>query len=40
VWRIPLGLLLNAAIGVVVGAVLVAGYALLRRARGKPALPA
>ena len=39
-WRVPLALLWNAAIGVVTGAILVAVYALVRRARGKPALPA
>jgi hypothetical protein len=39
-WRIPLGLLLNAAIGAITGMVLVGGYAAVRRARGKPALPA
>jgi hypothetical protein len=31
---------LNAAIGVLAGAILVAGYAAGRRIRGKPALPA
>jgi predicted DNA repair protein MutK len=39
-WRIPFGLLLHLATGVVAGLVLVGGYALVRRARGKPALPA
>ena len=39
-WRIPAGLVLNAAIGAVTGAVLVAAYILARRVRGKPALPA
>jgi len=39
-WRIPLGLLLHGALGAVVGLVLVGGYALVRRSRGKPALPA
>lgn len=39
-WQVPVRMLLNAAIGVVTGSILVAGYALVRRARGKPALPA
>lgn len=39
-WRIPLGMLLDALVGLVAGGILVAGYALVRRARGKPALPA
>jgi predicted DNA repair protein MutK len=39
-WSIPLGLLLNAAIGVVAGAILVAVYALVQRLRGKPAFSA
>ena len=39
-WRIPLGLVLHLAIGAVAGLLLVGGYALVRRARGKPALPA
>jgi predicted DNA repair protein MutK len=39
-WHMPLGMLLNAITGVIAGAVLVAVYALVRRMRGKPALPA
>jgi uncharacterized protein len=39
-WRVPATLVLNAAIGVLAGAILVAGYAAGRRLRGKPALPA
>ena len=39
-WRIPLGMLFNLLVGVVAGAILVAVYAVVRRARGKPALPA
>jgi predicted DNA repair protein MutK len=39
-WRIPLGLLLNAAIGVVAGAILVAAHGLARKLRGKPAFSA
>ncbi|MDE2607144.1 MAG: DUF808 domain-containing protein [Burkholderiales bacterium] len=39
-WRIPLGMLLDAATGVVAGAVLVGLFALVRRLRGLPALPA
>ena len=39
-WTVPLGLVLHLAIGAAVGAVLVGVYALVRRARGKPALPA
>jgi predicted DNA repair protein MutK len=39
-WRVPLGLLLNTVIGVATGAILVACHALVRRLRGKPALPA
>jgi len=39
-WRIPYGMLLDAVIGAVAGSVLVAAHALVRRARGKPALPA
>jgi len=40
VWRVPAGMLLDAAIGIVAGALLVGVYALARRLRGKPALPA
>jgi len=39
-WRTPFGMLLDAVVGAIAGGVLVAGYALVRRARGKPALPA
>ena len=39
-WRVPATLVLNAALGVVAGAILVAGYVAARRLRGKPALPA
>lgn len=39
-WRIPLGMLLHMIAGAIAGAILVAGYALVRRVRGKPALPA
>jgi predicted DNA repair protein MutK len=39
-WHGPVTMLLNALTGVVAGSVLVAGYALVRRLRGKPALPA
>ncbi|MEJ8836658.1 DUF808 domain-containing protein [Ramlibacter sp. AN1133] len=38
--RVPAGMLLDAVIGIVVGAVLVGVYALVRRVRGKSALPA
>lgn len=40
VWRLPLRMLADGLIGVVAGTVLVAAYALVRRVRGKPALPA
>ena len=39
-WEMPLGLLLNAAIGVAAGAILVAVYALVQKLRGKPAFSA
>ncbi len=39
-WRIPAGMALNAAIGVLAGAILVGVYVAARRLRGKPALPA
>jgi predicted DNA repair protein MutK len=39
-WHTPLGMLLDAVVGIVTGAVLVAAYAVVRRLRGKPALPA
>jgi len=38
--RIPAGMLLDALVGVVAGALLVAAYALVQRVRGKLALPA
>lgn len=40
IWSLPLSMLADGIIGVVAGAVLVAAYALVRRVRGKPALPA
>lgn len=39
-WRIPLSMLFDGAVGVAAGAVLVAVYALVRKLRGKSALPA
>lgn len=39
-WRGPATMVLNAAIGVLAGTILVGGYAGARRLRGKPALPA
>ena len=39
-WRIPLGMLFDLLVGMVAGAILVGVYAVVRRARGKPALPA
>lgn len=39
-WRVPATMVLNAAIGVLAGAILVAGFIAARRIRGKPALPA
>jgi hypothetical protein len=39
-WHLPVGMLIDAAIGLVAGAVLVAGYAAIRKLRGKSALPA
>ena len=39
-WRVPLGMLFNALVGLIAGSILVAVYVLVRRARGKPALPA
>jgi predicted DNA repair protein MutK len=39
-WGAPLGLVLHAVVGAITGLVLVAGFALVRRVRGKPALPA
>ena len=39
-WHVPLGMLLDALVGIAAGATLVAGFALVRKLRGKPALPA
>jgi predicted DNA repair protein MutK len=39
-WHTPLGMLFDGAIGIVAGAILVAVYGLVRKLRGKPALPA
>jgi predicted DNA repair protein MutK len=39
-FRVPVGMLLDAVVGIVAGAVLVGLYALTRRLRGKSALPA
>ncbi|MDB5915124.1 MAG: hypothetical protein JWP22_3799 [Ramlibacter sp.] len=39
-WGTPLGMLFDAIVGMVAGAVLVAGYSLLRKLRGKPAVHA
>jgi predicted DNA repair protein MutK len=39
-WHTPVGMLLDAAIGLVAGGVLVAAYAAVRKMRGKSALPA
>jgi len=39
-WHTPVGMLLDALVGMVAGAVLVAAYALVRKMRGKSALPA
>jgi len=39
-WRVPLGMVFNLAVGAIAGGILVGVYALVRRARGKPALPA
>jgi uncharacterized protein len=39
-WSLPLGMLFDLAVGAVAGGALVAVYALVRRLRGKPALPA
>ena len=39
-WHMPVGMLLDAAIGIAVGAVLVAAYVAIRKMRGKSALPA
>ena len=39
-WKVPLGMLFNLAVGAIAGGVLVGLYAIVRKARGKPALPA
>jgi uncharacterized protein len=39
-WSLPVGMLFDLAVGAVAGGALVAVYALVRRLRGKPALPA
>ncbi|MBC5782076.1 DUF808 domain-containing protein [Ramlibacter sp. USB13] len=39
-WHVPLGMLFNMAVGAIAGSILVGIYAAVRRARGKPALPA
>lgn len=39
-WRLPVGMLFDALIGILAGSAIVAVYALVRRLRGKPALPA
>jgi uncharacterized protein len=39
-WNVPLGMLFDAIVGIVAGAILVACYVAARRLRGKPALPA
>jgi len=39
-WHTPVAMLLDAAVGIVAGSVLVAVYALIRKLRGKSALPA
>jgi predicted DNA repair protein MutK len=39
-WHIPLGMLFDALVGIVAGGILVGLYALVRRMRGKSALPA
>jgi uncharacterized protein len=39
-WHVPLGMLANALVGIVAGSVLVAVYSVVRRFRGKRALPA
>lgn len=39
-WQLPVGMLVDAAVGIAAGALLVAVYALARKARGKSALPA
>jgi uncharacterized protein len=39
-WHLPVGMLLDAAVGIVAGALLVAVHAVVRKLRGKPALSA
>ncbi|MDB5955096.1 DUF808 domain-containing protein [Ramlibacter sp.] len=39
-WSAPLGMLLDGLVGVLAGSVLVAVYAMVRKLRGKPVLPA
>jgi uncharacterized protein len=39
-WRVPLAMLVNALVGIVAGSVLVALFAIVRKLRGKTALPA
>ncbi|MCD6077150.1 MAG: putative rane protein [Ramlibacter sp.] len=39
-WHLPVGMLIDAAVGIVAGAILVAAYAAIRKMRGKSALPA
>jgi uncharacterized protein len=39
-WHTPVGMLMDAAIGILVGGVLVAAYVAFRKMRGKSALPA
>ena len=39
-WHLPVGMLIDAAVGIVAGVVLVAAYAAFRKLRGKSALPA
>lgn len=39
-WHVPLGMLVNALVGIVTGSVLVALFAMVRKLRGKTALPA
>ena len=39
-WRIPLGMLIDAVVGIIAGVILVAAYAAIRKMRGKSALPA
>ena len=39
-WQLPVGMLIDAVVGLVAGALLVAAYAAFRKMRGKSALPA